>query len=278
MIIVAESGSTKTNWFTGDKQEFHTMGFNPLFHKSDFIYQEMMKNKDLVAVRDKIDKVFFYGASCSSPERKQVIADAMKPFFEKATVIKVDHDLKAAALGTYLGKPGITCILGTGSNSCLYDGEHIHQQVPALGYVLGDEGSAAYFGKKLMALFLYDRLPEATTKLLAGKYGLSKEVIIDKVYKQANANVFLASHAVVMSESPDKQFMNELAFDGFSEFFEYHVCCFENYKSYPVSFVGSIAYFHEDVLRKVAAKFGNEFGVINRSPGPKLLEYHLENN
>ncbi len=223
-----------------------------------------------------MSQVFFYGASCSSPERNKTIYDGLKKYFTKAELIQVDHDLKAAAVATYDNRPGIACILGTGSNSVLYDGEKMTEEVPALGYVLGDEGSGAYFGKKILALYLYHLLPEATTKLLKEKFGAEKEAIIKNVYQKPNANVYISGFARVMDESPDVEFMHKLAEDGFSEFFQYHVCCYKNYQSYPVHFVGSIAFYFKPALQNVADKFGCELGVVVREPVYRLLEWHLK--
>lgn len=275
MIIIAESGSTKTNWLTEDKQLFETIGFNPLFHTPDSIYTEMLKHNELKDISGQVSKVYFYGASCSSPERNKIISDAMTKFFDKAEVINVDHDLKAAAIATYTGSTGIACILGTGSNSCLYDGSIIYEEVPSLGYVLGDEGSGAWFGKKLLSLFLYKELPPATMALLKDKYGLEKELIFDNVYKKPYANVYLASFAKVMTESPDVAFMEGIAKEGFNEFFKHHVCCYENYVQYPVHFVGSIAFFYKDVLQRVAMDYSCQLGIVDRNPVYRLLDWHL---
>jgi hypothetical protein len=276
MVIIAESGSTKTNWLTENRALFQTIGFNPLFHTTDSIYAELMKHDDLFKIRGGVDKVMFYGASCSSADRNKTVYDALKKFFSQATTISVDHDLKAAAVATYDGRKGIACILGTGSNSCLYDGTNMEEEVPALGYVLGDEGSGAYFGKKLLALFLYHKLPAATEKILKENYGLEKEIILENVYKKPYANVYCARFARILTESPDKEFMNQLAEDGFTEFFKYHVTCYKNYNQYPVHFVGSIAFYMRDALQKVADKFGCELGVVDREPVYRLLEWHLK--
>ena len=154
MIIVAESGSTKTNWLTEKQELFETIGLNPLFFSSEDIYRELMKQEKLLKVKNQFTEVLFYGASCSSVDRKKIVYDSLKKYFQQAQRIQVDHDMNAAAFATYDGRTGIACILGTGSNSCLFDGKKIHEEVPALGYVLGDEGSGAYFGKKLLALYI----------------------------------------------------------------------------------------------------------------------------
>lgn len=276
MILIAESGSTKTNWLAEDRQLFETIGFNPMFHTTDFVYKELQKNEDLKAARHHFTKIFFYGASCSSDERNAIIGNALKKFFDKAEVIAVDHDLKAAAVATYTGVTGIACILGTGSNSCLYDGSEITEVVPALGYVLGDEGGGAWFGKQLLTLFLYHLVPPATDALLRGKYQLSKEKIFEMVYRQPNANRTMATYTRVLTESPDKEFISELVKKGFREFFKYHVQCYENYRQYPVHFVGSIAFIFKQELEEIAAEFGSALGIVERNPVYRLLEWHVK--
>lgn len=277
MIIIAESGSTKTNWLTADKELHETIGFNPLFFSSEDICNELMKQEGLLQLKDEITEVFFYGASCSSDDRKQIVFDALKKYFTKASTIKVDHDMNAAAFSTCDGKPGIACILGTGSNSCVFDGKKVLEDGPTLGlgYILGDEGSGAYFGKKLLARFLYKELPDATSKILKDDYGLEKNKIYEAVYKKPHANVYLASFARVMSDSPDKEYMEKLAEEGFTEFFIHNVCCYENYKQYPVHFVGSIAFHFKHILKKVADTYGCELGIVDKNPVYRLLDYHL---
>jgi glucosamine kinase len=277
MIIIAESGSTKTNWLTEDKQLFETIGFNPLFFSSEDIYRELMKHDGLGKLKDQITGVLFYGASCSSDDRKKTVYDSLKKYFPKANRIEVDHDMYAAALATYDGRTGIACILGTGSNSCLFDGRNMTEEVPALGYILGDEGSGAYFGKKLLALFLYHELPEATDKMLRDDYGLEKEKIFDAVYKKPHVNVYLATFAKVLTDSADKAFMEKFAEEGFTEFFLHHICCYKDYQKYPVHFVGSIAFHFKDTLKKVADKFGCELGIVDKNPVYRLLDWHLKN-
>lgn len=276
MIIIAESGSTKTNWLTEEQELLETIGFNPMFHTTETILAELQKHAGLNALRQRVTAVFFYGASCSSEDRNLVVEKAVRAFFPSATTIAVDHDLKAAAIATYSGVPGIACILGTGSNSCLFDGKEIYEEVPALGYVLGDEGSGAYFGKKLLAAFCYHELPAATMTMLKEQYGLEKEKIFEAVYKKPYANVYLASFAKLMTDSPDRDYMSRLAAEGFSDFFQHHVCCYKNYKQYPVHFVGSIAHFFKAELQQVADKFGCVLGTVDRNPVYSLLGHHVK--
>ena len=163
MILIAESGSTKTDWVLIDesnkKHYFKTIGFNPFFHTTDFIISTISLNKDLIAFSKAITKLYFYGAGCSSEKMNNVVLSALKSLFPNA-YSTVDHDLKACALATYEGVPSISCILGTGSNSCFFDGKTIREEVPAIAYVLGDEGSGAFYRKRLLKDYLYNRLPE----------------------------------------------------------------------------------------------------------------------
>jgi len=221
--------------------------------------------------------VFFYGTSCSSDERRATVYNALKKYFIKAEVISVDHDLKAAAVATYNGRLGIACILGTGSNSCMFDGKDVHEVAPSLGYILGDEGSGAYFGKKIVAAYLYHELPPATNSLVAEKYKLDKEEVLSNVYTKPNANTYLAQFAKVMNESTDREFMDKLAEEGFTEFFNHHVKCYKNFQQHPVHFVGSIAFHFKHVLQLVANKTGCELGTVERNPVYGLLAWHLKN-
>ena len=154
MKLVIESGSTKSDWVLIDNgkvsNKYKTMGYNPFFHNETIIYNSINQNRELELISKDVKEVFFYGAGCSSPELNKVVHKAFQKVFTKANVV-IDHDLLACALATYEGEPSISCILGTGSNSCLFDGENLTEAVPALGYILGDEGSGSYYGKKLLS-------------------------------------------------------------------------------------------------------------------------------
>ena len=160
MIFIIESGSTKSDWVLIDdknNQSFYkTIGFNPYFHSSAIIDSEIRKNAELIALVDEIDRIYFYGAGCSSEELNNIVHNGLSSVFTSAKII-VEHDLLACAYATYDGSPGISCILGTGSNSCYFDGNDLIEEVPALGYVLGDEGSGSYFGKFLLSSYLYNK-------------------------------------------------------------------------------------------------------------------------
>lgn len=278
MLLIAESGSTKTNWLTEKDELYETIGFNPLFFSSQNIIDELNRQPGLLKIKAAVRTLFFYGASCSSPERKQIVYDALTAFFTSATKIVVDHDMNAAAYATCGNQPGIACILGTGSNSCLFDGQKIATDGPTLGlgYILGDEGSGAYFGKKLLARFLYQELPAATHRMLQHDYRLEKNAIYEAVYQKPHANVYLAGFARVMTDSPDTTYMMQLAEEGFDEFFKHNVCCYNSYQQLPVHFVGSIAFHFLPALQKVAARYGAHLGVVEKNPVYRLLQYHLQ--
>ncbi|MEY4003285.1 MAG: hypothetical protein RIT07_1327 [Bacteroidota bacterium] len=278
MIIVAESGSTKCDWLINGKDgkvlETHTMGFNPFFHHTDEILTHLRGNQDLSQVASKATAVYFYGAGCSSPDRNEVILTALMQFFRNAHC-EVNHDLNASAFATWDGNPAITCIIGTGSNSCYYDGVSVSEKVPALGYILGDEGSGSYFGKKLIADYLYKRLPKELQDAFFEQYKLQKEEIFHQVYNTNKANVFLASFMRFIVPHKDHSYIREMVYEGLSTFAEIHICCYPNFGEVPVHFVGSVAFYFTEILQEVAAEKGFKLGKIDKNPGMSLLKYHL---
>jgi N-acetylglucosamine kinase-like BadF-type ATPase len=278
MIIVAESGSTKCDWLInhndGKVLETHTMGFNPFFHQPDEILTYLRGNQDLSQVASKATAVYFYGAGCSSPDRNEVILSALVQFFRNAHC-EVNHDLNASAFATWDGNPAITCIIGTGSNSCYYDGVSVSEQVPALGYILGDEGSGSYFGKKLIADYLYKRLPKELQDAFFEQYKLQKEEIFHQVYNTNKANVFLASFMRFIVPHKEHAYIREMVYEGLSRFAEIHICCYSNFREVPVHFVGSVAFYFTEILQQVAVEKGFSLGKIDKNPGMSLLKYHL---
>lgn len=278
MKLIADSGSTKADWVLIDEQgktqgEYSTMGFNPFFHDAGTVQSALSENQGLNKIADQVENVFFYGAGCSSPERNQRIAEGLESVFKQADV-SVDHDLTAAAYATAGNEECIACILGTGSNSCYFDGEYVHDDIPALGYILGDEGSGSYYGKKLLTAFLYKKLPKRIHENLRDGYKLTKESIFENVYMKPNANVYMASFAKFLSDNREDNFVQELITNGMLEFIAVHVCRFDNYRSLPVHFVGSIAHYFEDVLREVAQRRFVNVGQIIKQPVYSLAKHH----
>lgn len=282
MILIADSGSTKCDWQFLDNQgnlitSYHTMGFNPYFHSTEFILSTLNQHPKFIAYAPEVKNVFFYGAGCSTPQLNKVVEVALETIFTAAHV-EVHHDLDGSAYSVYQGKPVIACILGTGSNSCHFDGTTVKEEVPALAYVLGDEGSGSYLGKKLLTSYLYKRLPENIKLDFETKFGYTKNDIIEAVYHKPNANVYLASFVRFLAEHRSDKWVHDVVFNGFVEFLEIHVNCFDDAKNVEVSFVGSIAYYFQDILEEALSSLGLTFGQVIKSPIDGLVAYHVKNS
>ena len=279
MILVADSGSTKCDWIIIDnfntKLKTKTMGFNPFFHNTEFILGKIQENKIFQDYRDKIKEIYFYGAGCSSTNRKLILENALSQFFNLAEKIVVDHDLTGAALATTPFSPGIACILGTGSNSCFFDGKNIQENVPALGYILGDEGSGSYFGKILLADWLYHRMPTELAIEFQKRFNLTKEDIFSSIHLEKFPNVYLASFMPFVKDKQNHPYMKDMVYQGLAKFINIHVWCYDNFREVPVNFVGSIAYYFREVLEEVAKNHRFTIGKIEKKPIFPLVEYHL---
>jgi glucosamine kinase len=278
MILIAESGSTKTDWVlvgqNNNLSYFKTIGFNPFFHASEFIAEEIKTNSDLYASSSKVTRVYFYGAGCSSENMSIIIQKGLKQVFNNAD-ISVDHDLLACAYATYEGEPSISCILGTGSNSCYFDGENLIEEVPAIAYVLGDEGSGSYYGKKLLRDYLYNLLPVNIKEDLETQLGISKSIIFENVYMKPHANVYLASFMKFINTQYHTDYVVNMIEHGMEEFIKIHVCCYPNYKNVKTHFIGTISKLFERELRKAAELHDVKLGNIVRKPVDNLVHYHL---
>jgi glucosamine kinase len=276
MLIIIESGSTKADWLIiqENKRSLHsTMGFNPFFHSSEFVAETIQNDNILKEYFDQQGDIYFYGAGCSSLELNKTIKDGFLKVFKKAKV-SVDHDLLAAGLSLYRNKDVIACILGTGSNSVYFDGKNLSEQVPALGYILGDEGSGSFFGKRILADFLYKRLPKEM-QLGVEELGLTKDEIFKRVYMETNANVFLASMSPILINNRNLDYSQRLIREGFELFIDRHVMCFPNCYDVEVSFVGSISALLSGELEAICKEKGLSVGQIIRRPIDALAEYHL---
>jgi N-acetylglucosamine kinase-like BadF-type ATPase len=281
MILAADSGSTKCDWIPiengtiGDKCS--TVGFNPYFCDEEFVFKELSGSPELSAIRSRVKEVHFFGAGCSSPERNSVIERALERFFPNAAVA-VEHDVMASVLATCGDHPGIACILGTGSNSCYYDGSVVHENNYGLGYIMGDEGSGSYFGKKLITHYLYNILPVSIRSAFEARYVMNKEIMIENVYGKPGANVWLASFAKFLSEHPNDPWVCATVKKGFEEFFDLYVCNYPDYRNLDVHFVGSIAHYFEEILRQTGREKAARVGKVIRHPINGLAEYYRFRN
>lgn len=279
MILIADSGSTKCDWklLEGETEvgSVSTMGFNPYFHSEAIISATLKVQKLFTDNAERISEVYIYSAGCSSPELNKVLENGLRAVFRKAKIM-VDHDVLGAALAACQGEPGIACILGTGSNSCYYNGETIYEEIPSLAYILGDEGSGSWYGKQLLRDYLYkEPIPRQLREELEAQ-GHDKDSIRENIYMQEHANVYLASFMKTISKYRETDYVNEMIHDGMQEFLHRHVCCFKNFKEVPVNFVGSIAYYFQDILKEEAAKLGITIGNVIKKPIDGLVEYHLK--
>jgi glucosamine kinase len=280
MILIAESGSTKCDWVLIDQkgreiERWHTMGFNPYFHSADVVAETLSNTKGLNLWADRIAQTWFYGAGCSSADLKAIIRNGLDRVFINADN-HVDHDLVAAAYALYDGKPLVACILGTGSNSGYFNGEEVTEEVPALAYILGDEGSASYIGKRLIADFLYKRLPPDLYKDFARNYHITKDEVVERVYNQPYANVYLANFGPFAGKHKDHPYIIEIVREGVRKFIDVHVLCYEHAKTAQVSFVGSVAKAFEDIIKEELTVSGLEFGRVLAKPVNRLIDYHIK--
>ena len=279
--IVADSGSTKTDWVIMDSEgqiadRIKSVGFNPYFQTSEYIFNEILQAfSESKIENDDIAEVHYYGAGCSSPEKSATVKDALKLHFKNA-VINVDHDLIAAARATLGDNDGIACIIGTGANSCVWKNGTLIDNIPSHGYIFGDEGSGSYLGIELLKLYLNDQLPEDMNKAFEKQFKLSKDQILNATYREKSPNVFLAHFASFYENFLDRQLLSDIIYFGFDQFFKIRVMPYENYGDYQLGFVGSIAFYYREILEKVAAKYGMNILKVTKCPIDNLVIHHLK--
>lgn len=275
MKLIAESGSTRTEWALVEDnhlvQRVFTEGLNPFFQTRREISRSVRLGLPEIFFKKKLDQVYYYGAGCTSYEKKNVLGASLVAQFK--TPIQVESDLLAAARGLFKCEPGIACILGTGSNSCFYDGKIIVKNVKAAGYILGDEGSGAVLGK----LFLADLLKGLTPKDLAAefheKFRISANDVMESVYNLPFPNRFLGTIAYFLAGYMDNEYVYNLMTNNIRNFFNRSICQYD-YKNYPIRFVGSLAHAQADTLRAIGHEFGIEIDVIEETPMNGLIEFH----
>lgn len=273
MILVADVGGTKGQWLIDAETPITTAGINPVFHNTDDIIAILRKSDALMNAAADIKYIYYYGAACSSESRIATVSDALAVVFSEAKIV-VEHDLMAAAVALYENRPTIACILGTGSNSCHFDGEKIVEVTPSLGFILGDEGSGAAFGKKLVQDYFYGLMPAEVAMAFEKEYEIDKDTVIDGVYRKPNPNNYLATFARFLSSCPDAAYISNLVRDEFDKFVQLHVCCYPDAKNCSVGFVGSIAYNFQEEMSAVLAKYGLQIGKIIRQPVFEIYKYH----
>ncbi|MCX6296061.1 MAG: N-acetylglucosamine kinase [Bacteroidetes bacterium] len=282
MILIADSGSTKTDWRLIDSNkkihQFSTQGINPFFQTSEQIGQVLISElipQLSIQISNAELEIFFYGAGCKLDDKKEIIENALSGIFP-GSGININSDLLGAARALCGRNVGIVAILGTGSNTCYYDGKEIVENRISTGYILGDEGSGAHIGKTFIQAYLNDELPPDLANRFFERFKLSKDDIIDAVYRKSMPNRFLASFCKFIYQNLKEQYIIDLVADSFGQFFEKHICKYQRYKELKLSCTGSVAFYFSNILRAVAANKGVNIETIIETPIAGLTLYHLE--
>jgi glucosamine kinase len=277
MILIADSGSTKTSWCLLDKEKrklhFSTEGYNPYYIDASYITASLQPKLPPDLNTSAIQQVYFYGAGCYA-EKAAIVKQGLAAVFPGAS-IEVDLDILAASRALLGNKPGFVSILGTGTNTCIYDGQSIVQNVDSLGFILGDEGSGAYMGKKFLSDLLRNKIPVRLQKAFAERFQLERPEIFDSIYHQPYPNRFCAGFAgFVLEHAQQEAYCDQLIAACFSDFFERLVTAYPGFSTYSFNCVGSVAFHFRKWLIPVAARYGMETGKIVDAPIDELVLFH----
>lgn len=281
MILITDGGSTKCDWILLDDQgevvlKTRTSGLNPAVFPEEELYNRISENKDLVALFSTVKALDFYGAGCGTKTPKDILYNVLSSLFTKAK-ITVNEDT-VAAVRAATSEPGIVCILGTGSNSCYFDGTEVHNQIKSLGYTLMDEASGNYFGKRLIRDYFYNKMPSELAVAFEKRFNLDPDEIKVNLYKKPNPNMYLASFAEFIFTSEEVNgYFYKLISEGMLKFIEYRILCYKEAQNVPIHFIGSIAHFSEDIIRDCMKPYHLELGTIIRRPIDGLIEYYKSN-
>jgi len=279
MILLADSGSTKTDWRLilddGETHAFRTRGFNPNYQDSQEISKEL-RQELMPSLKDHLaENIYFYGAGCSSNEKQSIVRSALQDYFPNSK-IEVQSDLIGAARALCGRQQGIACILGTGSGSCSWDGHKITEQIPSLGFILGDEGSGAWLGKKLITAFLRSKLPPKIHNDLKNSFHINKEEILNRINMEEIPSRYLAAFAKFYSAHLDDPYIFELAYKSFTDFAENYIIRYQGFRTKPVHFIGSIAFHNKIILEQVAQNMNFKIEKIISNPIDGLIQYHTD--
>jgi glucosamine kinase len=274
--LIADSGATKAEWclISNDKKKtVITQGISPWFLTIEQV-QELLKKELVPKLKNAdIDEIYYYGTGCANADNAAMIKKAIMQVFAGAKV-DINHDLMASARATCGREKGVACILGTGSNSCYYDGKKIVKNSPGLGYVLGDEGSGAYLGKKVLQYYLYNTFDEDLRSRFDATYVTTTAEILESVYKKPLPNRYLASFTNFLADNRGHYMIENIIEDGLNDFFFNHLCKYKETWTLPVSFVGSVGFGFKDVLQHLCSSYEFDLGKVMKNPMPGLVEYH----
>lgn len=281
MILITDGGSTKCDWILLDQKgdvvlKTRTKGLNPAVVPEENIRERILANHDLLPFVQKITVVDFFGAGCGTKTPIRLLTRILSEIFPSAKV-SVNEDMVAAVYAATT-KPGIVCILGTGSNSCYFDGTRIHNGIESLGYSLMDEASGNYFGKRLIRDYFYKKMPSQLALEFENRFSLDPDEIKNHLYKRHNPNMYLASFAEFIFTSKEVNgYFYKLITEGMLKFIEYRILCFKESQNVPIHFIGSIAHFSEDIIKDCMKPYNLELGNIIRRPIDGLIDYYRQN-
>ncbi len=274
--LIADSGATKAEWrLTSDQvsKTIFTEGLNPYYHTTNSIKNVLQEHLLPELDGQAIDRIFFYGAGCDEPDRNAVVEQALVQLFPNAA-IEIEHDLLAAARACFGDAAGIACILGTGSNSCLYDGKKIVEHMPSLAFILGDEGSAGYFGKQIINRYFRKELPAELEKSLEESHNMSLKHIMHGLYDGDQKSRFIASYGAFLGQHAEHPYIKQMLRQGFHSFITRIVKKYSDAASYEVRFVGSVAQAHQQLITEILEEEGLRSGLFIQKPLERLVEYH----
>lgn len=278
MKLIADSGSTKTSWClagnSGLTEIFSTGGMNPFFRNTEDIASEI-RMKLLPETGSEVNEIYFYGAGIINAEKGNIVKSALQQIYPEAE-IEVQSDLLAAARATLGNETGIACILGTGSNSCLYNGKEIIEHVPPLGFILGDEGSGAILGRKIVADFLKGIMPENIAEKFKSSYHLIYADFLDSVYKKEKPNQFLAQFVPFLHENITDKYCVQLVEKSFEEFVLRNISAYSGFRRMPICFVGSVAFYFQEQLKNVLENYHLQIKTVLKEPLNGLIKFHTE--
>ena len=275
-VLIADSGSTKTQWCLlqdGKKKMISTQGISPYFLNDDSLGIILRKELAPKIANMPVDDIFYYGTGCSNPDNISLIKRGLKKIFPSAK-IKVQHDLMGAARALCGDKKGIACILGTGSNSCFYNGKRIVKNSPGLGFILGDEGSGSHLGKKVVQYYLYNTFDAELMEKFQSKYSADASEILDNVYKRPLPNRYLAEFVSFLTENRGHYMVENIIEDSLNDFFFNHIYKYRESWSLPINFAGSVAFGFKDVLAQMCSDFELTLGTVIKDPMEGLIKYH----
>lgn len=277
MKLIIDCGSTKADWVILDGEnflkKFKTDGFNPNYTDKDSIRKIILKESSFKEYTETITDIYFYGSGCGNIDNCNKIKEILGSIFFNSR-IEVTHDMMAACRSIFGKNKGVACILGTGSNSCYYDGETITEQAVSLGYILGDEGGGSYLGKKLLRDYFYKVMPEDLCLKFENEYDVKLETVIRNTYHGLQVSKYFASFAKFAYDNVENKYVHDLCSKSFDEFIDNFVTRYKNIEEMEVGFVGSIAFYFQDIIRERFERRGLRSGKIVRTPIDGLVEFH----